>query len=384
MMKFGILFALLSFSSLSWAQSFGDEPYGAQEERSVLFVNQGGQEDEFFAEQMEKAAYEEEMRRRAAYEEQMRRRAEYEEQMRRRAEEERRKALRPVNLFGNSLKIYAEVNGEIITSRDMQDRVNAFVATTQIPVNKETKSMIMDKVLETAIDEKIKLQEARKNGINVTEEDLDKGMVNFARSNSVSLSDLRKMLKEAEVKEDVFRSQMKAEIAWSRLVHRMAAQDMEISQSEINHAMQVVTKDINVGKYMVSEIVISQKKAGNIQDLVDNLRHDPRFELYAAQFSESPSAKNGGNLGWINQGQLAAPLENALKKMKEGDISNPILLGKDYYILKLEKLYRPGVDQAPEPTEEAIRTMLENKKTEEVAAKYLRSLRQKAVVERRG
>ena len=151
-------------------------------------------------------AYEEEMKRRA-YEEEMKRRAEYEEAMRQKAYEEekrrREEALKPVNLFGNSLKIFAEVNGEIITSLDMQDRVNAFVATTQIPVNEQTKSMVMEKVLQATIDEKIKLQEAQRNAVEISEEELDKGMVNFAEANNITVQQLKQMLKKAQVDEDV-------------------------------------------------------------------------------------------------------------------------------------------------------------------------------------
>lgn len=351
-------------------------------QKSVLFVGGDTAENKFWGEdEQEKRAYEEEMRRQA-YEEEMRRRA-YEEEMRR-LEEERRKALRPVNLFGNGLKIYAEVNGEVITSRDMQDRVNVFVATTQIPVNAETKEMIIEKVLQSAIDEKIKLQEAQKNGINVSEADLNKGMVNFAKANNVSLEQFKQMLKQASVSEAVFKSQMKAEMAWGRLVQRKAAQEVQVSQGEINAALESVTKDISLRKYMLSEIVIPKKKATHIQDLVENLRKDPRFELYAMQFSESPSARNGGRLGWVNEGQLASVLEKNLVNMKEGDISNPIFLGNDYYILKLEKKYNPKVDKAPMPDEKEIKLMLENKKTEEIANKYLRDLRNKAIIENRG
>ena len=113
------------------------------------------------------------------------------------------------------------------------------------------------------------------------------------------------------------------------------------------------------------------------------MRQDPRFELYAMQFSESFSAKNGGRLGWINKGQLAMPLEKVLLTMKEGDISSPITLGKDVYILKLEKVYIPGVDKAPDMSESEIKNMLKSKKMEEVAEKYIRDLRNKAIINRR-
>ena len=321
----------------------------------------------------------EEQRRRVAYEEQLRQ----EKEARRKAEEKRRQALRPVNLFGNGIKIFAEVNGEIITSRDMQDRVNAFIATTQIPVNDETKEMVIEKVLQAAVDEKIKLQEAQKNGIEISEADMEDGMKNFAKANGVSVAKLKNMLKQAHVNEEVFKEQMKAELAFARLVQRKSVQAGTVSQSEVDEAITNITKDINMPKFMISEIVIPKKQAAHIGDLVGNLRQDPRFELYAMQFSQSPSARGGGHLGWVNKGQLAAPLEKALEKMKEGGISDPIPLGSDYYILRLEKRYRPEVDKAPVPDAATVRKMLESKKMEETATKYLRDLRNQAIIERR-
>lgn len=374
---FGLLAVLLCITP-SFAQQISvsdiDSAARSAKSNSVMFRNP-----------QENMAYEEEMRRRA-YEEEMRKRAEYEAEMQKRAYEaemKRREALKPVNLFGNSLKIFAEVNGEIITSRDMQSRVNAFVATTQIPITSKNKSMIMEKVLQATIDEKIKLQEAEKNSIQISEADLDKGMLNFAKSNGVSLAELKKMLKTAQVDESVFRSQMKAEMAWGRLVQKKASQTVSVSKNEIDAAMDAINKDVKKHKFMVSEIVIPKKKAKGIEDLVENLRNDPRFELYAMQFSESPSAKNGGHLGWINLGQLAKPLENALLQMKAGAISNPIALGQDYYILRLEKVYVPGVDKAPVLEEKQVREMLENKKMEETAEKYIRDLRNKAIINRK-
>ncbi len=305
------------------------------------------------------------------------------EEQKRRMEEERRKALRPVNLFGNEYKIFAEVNGEIITSRDMQNRVNAFVATTQIPVTAQTKEMIIQKVLQAAIDEKLKLQEAKKNGVEISEADLNDGMKNFASSNKISVSKLRQTLRETGVDEAVFRAQMKAEMAWSRLVMMKYRRLGEVSEAEIQKAVDLVNQDKTKQKYLISEIVVDKKKAKNIQDLVENLRKDPRFELYAMQFSESPTAKSGGNLGWVSLNQLAEPLANVVSKMKKGAVSSPISVGSDFYILKLEKIYRPGIDTPPSTNPDEIRELLRSKKLEEIANKYIRDLRQQAVIELR-
>lgn len=373
---------LLSFRT--FAQPISAEELDAvarsAKSNSVMFAAPVNEED------MERLHYEEQMKARAEYEAQMRAR---EEEMRRmqeemrRAEEERLKALRPVNLFGNTLKIYAIVNGDIITSRDMQDRANAFVATTQIPITKKNREIVLERVLQGAVDEKIKLQEAQKRGIKISQKELKEGLKNFANSNGVSVDQFALMLKQAQVNEKAFMEQMKAEMAWGRLVQQKAAQTLRISRSDIQKAKNAIIRDTKKQKFKVSEIVIAKKDAKHIEELVRNLREDPRFELYAMQFSQSPTAKNGGQLGWVSSEQLADKLAAALKNMKEGEVSKAIVVGSDYYILKLEKKYTPGVDKMPNPSEEEIRKMLENKKFEEIANKYLRDLRNKAIIERK-
>lgn len=373
---------LFSFNSKAQSVSASDLDAVARSAKgnSIMFAAPLSDED---------IAYQQEMRARAEYEKQMQERQEYERQMKaheeamKKAEEERKRALRPVNLFGNSLKIYAVVNGDVITSRDMQDRANAFVATTQIPITDQNKKIVLDKVLQSAVDEKIKLQEAKKNGIEISDKELEEGVKAFAKSNGVSVSEFKQMLKSVQVNEKAFKEQMKAEMAWGRLVQRKAAQNVNVSRNEVKKVIDSITRDTKKQKFMVSEIVIHKKDGAHIGELVQTLRQDPRFELYAMQFSQSPTARNGGRLGWVSSEQLASVLSQKLEKMKEGEVSDAVLVGSDYYILKLEKKYTPGVDKMPIPSETEVKEMLENKKLEEVAEKYLRDLRNKAIIDRK-
>ena len=134
---------------------------------------------------------------------------------------------------------------------------------------------------------------------------------------------------------------------------------------------------------MLLELVVSKKDAKGLDELAQNLRQDPRFELYAMQFSQSPSAKNGGRLGWVTKGQLPQTLENAVLKLDEGGVSNPIAYGNDYYILKLEKIFNPARDAKSLPSRNEIREMLVNKRLEEYANKYLQNLRSHALIEKK-
>lgn len=282
-----------------------------------------------------------------------------------------------------SVKIVAVVNGEIISSEDIQNRINAFLLSTKIPLNAQTKPMIVQKVLNSTIDEKLKLQDASKIGIKMSQKEIDSAVANFEKNNKMPKGALKQALSQANVSEEVFRTQMEADLAWIRVIRRRMSSDSEITQKEIETAINEAKQDLATPKFMVSEIFISKDKAKNLNELVNNLRQDSRFELYAMQFSESASASNGGNLGWVNKGKLDAPLEKSLSNMKEGEISSPILLGHGYYILKLVKEFDPKKDKPIEPDAKSIKKYMENEKMESFAQNHLQELRQKAIIELR-
>ena len=123
--------------------------------------------------------------------------------------------------------------------------------------------------------------------------------------------------------------------------------------------------------------------AKNINQLVEVLRKDPRFEMYAMQFSQSPSAANGGKLGWVPKGKMPAALEQGFVNLKEGGVSKAISYGDDYYIFKLEKVFNPSYDKDDMPTRQNVRKFLENKKLEEYATKYMKDLRNRALIEKK-
>ena len=336
------------------------------------------------------AARREEVRKmRLQQEEYARRRAEEEarrramEEAQKEAERRRAEALKPITLYENKLKIYALVNGEVITSSDMQSRINAFILMTGIPYNQQTKAMITGKVLQSAIDEKLKIQEAEKNKIKISQKEIDKALRKFEQSNNMPAGQLKKILQDAKVSVKVWSTQIEADLAWQKLIAQKGYNEVNIGESDINKALADIKNDQKKQKFMVSEIVIDKKDAKDLNQLVENLRHDPRFELYAMQFSQSPSAANGGHLGWVSKGKLPTVLENSVLKMKDGDVSDPIAYGKDFYILKLEKIFNPVIDKPEIPSRKEVKSFLENKKLEEYSNRYIKNLRSRALIEKK-
>lgn len=290
---------------------------------------------------------------------------------------------RPYNLFGSGLKIVATVNGEMVSNKDLQQRANLLALTTGIQINAKNKKMVTERALQNTIDEKIKLQEAKKQNVHISEEEVQDAYRSFERSNGVPAGRFASVLKQYQVSRDVFMTQIKANLLWNKLVARRMGGNIDVSSREVEDEFSRIKKDMDTPKYMVSEIVIKKKDAEHIDELVEILRKDTRFELYAMQFSQSASAPSGGKIGWVSPNQLAAPLDKAIRNLKAGQVSNAIAYRSDYYIFKMDKIYNPKKAKRDMPTEEEVRTFIKNRKTDEMANKYIRDLRNRAVVERK-
>jgi len=109
--------------------------------------------------------------------------------------------------------------------------------------------------------------------------------------------------------------------------------------------------------FLVSEIFLAvdtpdqdAKVQRNIQDLETQLESGAPFQVLARQFSQSPSAATGGDIGWIYEGQLAPELNAQLAKMAVATVSKPIRSTGGYYILLLRERQEPSNVKLPETT----------------------------------
>jgi len=286
-----------------------------------------------------------------------------------------------VSLFKpGDAKIMAVVNGEAISSADVESYARLFMMNTGVPLNNKTKPMIIGKVLQTAIDDKIKKQEAEKNQLSVTDKDLKAAIAYYEKTRKLPIGGVDKMLKKEKINPEVFKEQIKTELLWARLLKRKVLADSNITQREIEDAIARSKEDMKSPKYMVSEIVIPKERAKNLDALVENIRRDRIFSMYAAQFSQSPSASNGGSLGWLKEGQLPEPLEKRVKTMKVGQISQPVKYKDDYYILRLDDKFVP-TKKAKEISYDDMKNVLESERLQGYSVKLLQNLRQKAIIE---
>ncbi len=116
---------------------------------------------------------------------------------------------RPSTVSQKGTNIRAVVNGEPITNYDIQRRA-AFLALRRVGGNRN------EKALEELVEEKIKIQEARKQNTVASNREVDESYANFAQSNRMTPSQLSGILNQSGVTADHFKEYVRGQISWNR------------------------------------------------------------------------------------------------------------------------------------------------------------------------
>ena len=142
-----------------------------------------------------------------------------------------------------------------------------------------------------------------------------------------------------------------------------------LSQTRARHILLTLNPELN---------------AAQAQDRLQNLRESivsqkTSFEEAARSNSQDGSAAQGGDLGWANPGMFVPEFEQVMDRLREGDISAPILSRFGVHLIQV--LERRRVELSPEQQREQLRQQLRAQKIEERYTTWLAELRARAFIE---
>ncbi len=251
--------------------------------------------------------------------------------------------------------IAAVVNDDVITTADIEARVTLLLRSSGIPDNDDNRQHLSARVLRTLIDEKLQMQEAKRLNVAATKEEINQALGRLEQQNNLPKGDLDKFLDRVGIPRSALVDQITVAVTWSKLVQSRLSEDVTISDQEVNETLKHAKEASNVPLSAVSEIFLAidtPSQEDEVKKLADRLEDQIHgggsFSAIAQQFSQSPTAAVGGDLGWISPSDISPTLKAALDEMKPGDLSPPIRAGGGYYILALADRHLPGEGSSEE------------------------------------
>jgi peptidyl-prolyl cis-trans isomerase SurA len=264
-------------------------------------------------------------------------------------------------------RIVAVVNDEVISARDLNDRLQLVTLTSGIPDSEQARARLAPQVLRSLIEETLQLQEAERLEIAVEDAEIERALANIAERNQMTVEAMRRFFAQNSIDFATLLDQVRAQIAWVKVVNRQIVPRVTVTVDQLDMAVEEARRNEGEPEYLLSEMVLpvdnpaqAQVVAQDAARLVQTLREGASFESLARQVSAAASAETGGDVGWIRSSAIPQELRNTLESMREGEISEPIPSPVGYYIFLLRdrRLNQAAVDRTADDVEVELAQIL--------------------------
>ena len=249
--------------------------------------------------------------------------------------------------------IAAIVNDEPISFTDVRQRARLLMLGLAAQPTPEMIQQVTGQALEQLIDEQLQLQEAAEYEVEISDDEVAEAIGDMAAQSGATREALVQQLAQVGIRTESLEQQMRAEIAWRRIMGGLYGSRIRISPGQISDELDRLRKSSQDTQYQVAEIFLytadeaeREQARAAAQSIVTQLREGAPFQLAAQRFSSAPTAATGGDMGWISTKQLDERLRSALEAMTQPGITEPIEVDNGIYILALRSKREPA-DQTP-------------------------------------
>ena len=273
-------------------------------------------------------------------------------------------------------KIVAVVNNEIITQKDLNDFVNFMrmqlsVELTGERLEEKIQSMKAD-LLDKLIEDRIILQEAKKNKVLVDENrvkaKIDEIKGRYGREAEFQAALVQQGLAQADLE-----LRLKEQLLMYSIIEAKIKSKIVIRPSEITEFYEKNVEEFKTPEEREFES-ITTNDADLAQKIYEDLKNNGDFSETAKKYSleaKSFNAKKGG--------ELRKELEEAIFKLDPGGISEALKIEDTFHIFKLTKII-PFRQESLTEAQDKIQEFVFNKKMQEDLLLWLNDLKKNAYI----
>lgn len=239
-------------------------------------------------------------------------------------------------------QIAAVVDDDIVTTGDIEARMALNLMSSGLPATQANRRLLMPITLRALIDESLQLREASRRGILVDDAELAGAIEGIAQRNGMSTEAFRSMLGRAGVPISTLERQVRASIAWSRLIQFRYIDALAVTDVDIETYLRDLEANRGSTEHLIGEIFMAvdtperePEVRALAESLVREMRGGVRFSMLAQQFSQSASAAQGGDAGWMMSNQLAPELAPLVETAAVGSLVGPVRTLTGYHILMI-------------------------------------------------
>jgi len=280
-------------------------------------------------------------------------------------------------------RIIAVVNDDIITLKELESYVHVEKKNQYTSIDEYLRNLQLKEKLNFFIDALLIKQQAKKMKIDVPDKEIESIVDNIKKQNLITDLELREQLKKDGITYENFTEGIKLNVLRSRVLTRVISPDVRVTDAMMKEHYDKYKDDYRDVEYHLKQIFISGKRddgnqrAASAYKLLDEGKP---FENVAMEFSDDPSAKQGGDIGSVKAEDLLPALRESLKMLVPNTHTNIIQTPYGFHILKLIETTKG--DAVPfETIKDKIHERIVMQESEKRYNDYINKLRQSSYIE---
>lgn len=249
--------------------------------------------------------------------------------------------------------IVAVVNGEAISLGDVDSRRRLFALSTGLPMTADVLARLTPQVTNQLIDERLRLREMQRRNIVVPDKDIAAAITEIETRNGMPPGTLRRRLAADGVALRTMIDQIRVQTGWGQVLREVVVAQPPISDADIAQRTEALRAQIGQTEFRLGEIFVPVSNPARIDEarrfadtIIQQLRAGAPFQMVAAQFSQSQTALQGGDQGWVQTFEIDPAVLRVLQEMPIGAISNPLPVAGGLSIVTLRARREIGREQA--------------------------------------
>lgn len=302
-------------------------------------------------------------------------------------------------------RVVAEVNDDVITLSEVEEEGQGIFKKIALEVPAQDRLSAVEQVrkdiLRSLIDKKLIEQEAAKQRITVTDQEVEESFEHVLQANGLAKEELLNQLESNGVTETSYLTNLKSQLYQNKLINRDVRSKIVVTEESIlDYYDTSYTKHIPEGGFYLLQIgigwgeteggdddpaVIEERKqsAGQRAERVHKLaRSGSDFKELARKFSDLPSAAEGGDIGVFEEDEMASYMRSAVTSLMPGGVSDIVETPVGFQFFKLLSSKEGGiVMQSPyEEVKEEIREKLYQQELRQEFDEWITDIRDSAYI----
>ena len=244
-------------------------------------------------------------------------------------------------------RVVAVVNQDVVLASQLDSLIlkvqrDAAAHNQPLPEYGQLRKQALDRL----IGESLVVQLADRQGLKVSDTQLDQTLASIASEQKMSVDQLKQEAAADGLSEAQFREQVRREMLMGEVRRNQMRQRINISEQEVQLVVKLMqAQGSKEQQYHVGHIMLALSSSADADEqarvtakaeqILQQLKQGADFKKIAMAESAGPKALEGGDWGWMTLEEMPTLLAEAARGAKDGDIVGPLRSGAGLHIVKI-------------------------------------------------